>query len=425
MYSKDMPPTTPSLPLAAASARLMRTACLLILLLLPGASCVLNGEPVSEAAGPRTGAAGQSTSQRDMDYTPVLVPDNEADALKALEEQELEFSIHGYHLALRKGREDLYRLYLQAGIDPLAEDDFSRSAGTPPIMAAVDGGNPAIVSRLLELGADVNQRLAVRNGTVIHMAASKGNAEVVRLLVEHGADIEAEDEDGWTAVFYAALSGDLETIQYLCDQGADIQRTTGEGFTPLIAGMENGQLEVARLLVELGVDIHARDSYGGSALWLSVQNQKPQILEYLISLGAEVNVRSDQIPPTLHQASAQGHVECVEILIANGADLFLLDERYGQTALHFAANRGRRRISQMLLDAGVRPEVRDSEGRTALDLAVEMRNQFFERGDPEGTGPREVPSQKDPEYMTEVDYDGTVALLESVNTTPVDESALE
>ena len=101
----------------------------------------------------------------------------------------------------------------------------------------------------------------------MHVAAENGHRDVVEpLLRQGGADLDAKDELGWTALHHAVSKGHLEVAKLLLDRGADVDLADKKGRAPLSFAAANGHLDVAKLLLDRGADVDVRDEWGRTAL---------------------------------------------------------------------------------------------------------------------------------------------------------------
>ncbi len=110
-------------------------------------------------------------------------------------------------------------------------------------------GQPEMVALLLEHGAAVNA--TARNPMKVmplHSAVASRKLKSVELLLEHGAEVNAQQQGGWTALHAAAHHGDVETAKILLAKGADKSRKSADGKTPLDMAEAGGHEEMARLL---------------------------------------------------------------------------------------------------------------------------------------------------------------------------------
>ena len=158
-----------------------------------------------------------------------------------------------------------------------------------PMQAAVQGGNPDVISLLLEHDADIDSRN--QNGwTSLHCASSSGTLSVGKCLLDHGADINAREIDGWTplyvCVLYATSEGlaSVEFTQMLLERGAMVDARDNSGRTSLHIAVESARTRLARLLLEYGADVNARDESGMSPSHYTTQQD---ILELLSGYGSE------------------------------------------------------------------------------------------------------------------------------------------
>jgi hypothetical protein len=127
------------------------------------------------------------------------------------------------------------------------------------LVAAAKSGDVALVEKLLAEGANVNARN--KSGeTALMKAAWHGHTETVQFLLEKGTNIHATDKDGWTALMFAAGKGHTETVKLLLEKGTNIHATEKDDWTALMLAAGNGHTETVKLLLEKCADVNARDS---------------------------------------------------------------------------------------------------------------------------------------------------------------------
>ena len=140
------------------------------------------------------------------------------------------------------------------------------------------------------LPRDVNDAANINGMTALHFAAQKGDIAVVKYLVEHGADIKAQDiVFSRTAIHFAAENGNLETIQYLTEQGADLLDRDGYGATALHYAAKNNKLNVIKYLVDKKVDYRATDVRGWTAMHYAAYGGSIDVVKYLLAKGLNIN----------------------------------------------------------------------------------------------------------------------------------------
>jgi ankyrin repeat protein len=121
--------------------------------------------------------------------------------------------------------------------------------GFYPLGLAAYFGHPAIVGFLLKNGADV--RLAARNGqkvTALHAGASRGGAEIVKMLLEAGADPNVTQERGFVPLHSAAANGNVAIVELLLKHGARADAKSDDGKTPADVAAEGGHKDLAEML---------------------------------------------------------------------------------------------------------------------------------------------------------------------------------
>ena len=139
---------------------------------------------------------------------------------------------------------------LQAG----ANSNAARATGETVLMTCARGGVVDAVNPLLARGVDLNAAEATLGQTALMWAAWEGHTQVVRALIEHGADVHARTTTGYTALLLAAREGYQETTQALLEAGADVNEAAEDGTTALVIATIRRQLTFAEFLLDQGAD---------------------------------------------------------------------------------------------------------------------------------------------------------------------------
>ncbi|CAH2043055.1 unnamed protein product, partial [Iphiclides podalirius] len=177
-----------------------------------------------------------------------------------------------------------------------------------------------------------------RNGcSALQRAAADGHVEVVRLLLEHGADPNKQDlVHGNTAAHEAAWKGYSRCAALLGRGGAELRARNAAGFAPLHLACQNGHNQTCRELLLAGAQPDLQNNYGDTSL---------------------------------HTAARYGHAGVTRILISAQCKVSEQNKN-GDTALHIAAAMGRRKLTRILLEAGCDKSLRNHQGETARDIAT-------------------------------------------------------
>lgn len=268
-----------------------------------------------------------------------------------------------------------------------------------PLHQAVRTGNKKAVLDLLAAGADVNARNAT-GGTALHMAAI-GEPEILLLLLQCGAKIDALDQWGNSALHVAAGIGDKACVQHLLTHGANCRLQNSAGETAalcaenaeiirninrfaaaqeerqkqeanLCAAAENGEIETVRSLLQQGVNIHARNEDGETPLYLAAEAGHADIVTLLLDAGAQINARDKDGKTPLHLAAQMGHAEVVAILLEEKREAEInARDKNGGTPLHLAAAAGYAEIVTMLLAGGAKVDAENNDRQTPLHQATQ------------------------------------------------------
>lgn len=185
-------------------------------------------------------------------------------------------------------------------------------------------------------------------------AAEAGHAGDVRALLESGADANAAQPDGSTALHWAAFRDDTETAGLLLRAGAEANLRNGYGLLPLSLACTNRNGRLVRLLLEAGADPNASRAGGETVLMTAARSGDLGSVRALLAAGADPNAVERNHQTAMMWAAAEGHAPVVEMLIDGGADYATtLDS--GFNAMFFAVRQGSIEVVRSLLRAGVDP----------------------------------------------------------------------
>ncbi|XP_063929652.1 ankyrin repeat domain-containing protein 50 isoform X2 [Zophobas morio] len=259
--------------------------------------------------------------------------------------------------------------------------------GQAALHVAARLGQAQVVKVLLEAGANADQA-DVDGWTPLRAAAWGGHTEVVELLVNHGCVLDSVDAENRTALRAAAWSGHEEIVKILLQNGADVNLTDHEGRTALIAAAYMGHSEIVEHLLDFGADVDHADADGRTALSVAAlcapRTPGVNVVSTLLERCATVDHKDKEGMTPLLVASFEGHKDVCELLLENEADVDHCDHS-GRSPLWAAASMGHAPVVALLLFWGCCIDSMDSEGRTVLSVAaaqgcVEVVRQLLDRG---------------------------------------------
>ena len=258
--------------------------------------------------------------------------------------------------------------------------DTRGARDTTLLMHAVAFGNAETVRLLIESGADVNAKNDFGATALLWAARDPDKA---RLLIEHGADVNVQSKQGRTPLMLAALrDGGSDIVALMLAQGAAVNAIDSLGDTALTLAAEIGNVETMRLLIAKGADVHALNRYGDSTLFAAARSRRPEAVRLMIEKGVDPNlattwfpsVRNGQIAQlklvALDRAANLGPIEMVRDLLKAGANVNAQDSRKF-TPLMFAVcvENQNAEIVRALIAARADVNLRSATGETALDWA--------------------------------------------------------
>jgi uncharacterized protein len=375
-------------------------------------------------------------------------------------------------LAALNGSTEILRKLLDLGADL----NGATPGGETALMTAARVGRVDAVKLLLDRGAKVDAQTSPRQQTALMWAVTENHPDVVKLLVAHGADVNARTavtmpkgeyvparggfaagpgilrqralptpDGGMTPLLFAVRDGNRDMVRLLIELGADISQVSGNHTSTLVIALLNGQVELAADLLARGANPNAADDYHRAALFAAIELRNAnrgtllfgdgrdplELITRLLDKGADPNQRTNTTPvhgwmqldaswvnfdgqTPFIRAALSGDIEVMELLLARGADPNITTKEgttalmaasginwvQGQThtrseanyvaavklclergadvnatnslklaAIHGAANRGSVSIIQILADHGAKLDVKDIADRAPMTFA--------------------------------------------------------
>ncbi|KAK6705444.1 hypothetical protein SNK05_009341 [Fusarium graminearum] len=278
-------------------------------------------------------------------------------------------NIKRLHDAARQGLVNDVKMLLDQGVSPAAFYD-----GKSPLHTSAMRGNVESTRLLLEKGADIEAKDKTGK-TALLIAATSSKHEILKLLLEKGANVNAKDRNGWTALLIAARSSKHEILELLLEKGADIEAKSKVGNTALIEAALDGNSLAVDLLLEKGADIEAKDINGRTALTKAAIKEDSFAVDLLLEKGADIEAKDKNDRTALLIAALTKNSFAVDLLLEKGADIEAKDKD-GKTALLIAARSSKHEILKLLLEKGANVNARDESGRTSLTLAQIWKNKL-------------------------------------------------
>ena len=153
---------------------------------------------------------------------------------------------------------------------------------------------------------------------ILTLAVVYDHVEIVKLLLERGANIEATTSiryDGTPLIWAAGVGGDVEIVKLLLERGANIEaRTNVSQETPLMLAAQHGRIEIMNLLLEKGANIEAVDAYGDTPLMGAVDRKQISAAKLLLNKGANIDAESNNHTTVMELADKYGPAEMVDLL---------------------------------------------------------------------------------------------------------------
>jgi ankyrin repeat protein len=256
---------------------------------------------------------------------------------------------------------------------------------TTPLHYAALYGNAESVRMLLDHGADANARNKSQATPLLYGAY---DFEKTRLLVEKGSDVNARSAADMTPLLVAvSVHGNTATVRYLIEKGADVKASGPNGSDALQMAALKGDAEMVRLLLKQGADPKHKDGAGYSALLNAFSDPDQERVRVLLDAGSDVNAANTFSGAVKNGPIALNHMTplflaapdappaTIKVLLSAGAHPDEPDQRK-LTPLMCAILTDEPKMAtiRQLMDAGANVNAKDANGESVLDWALKYRN---------------------------------------------------
>uniref|UniRef100_A0A8D0DR03 Ankyrin repeat and sterile alpha motif domain-containing protein 1B n=1 Tax=Salvator merianae TaxID=96440 RepID=A0A8D0DR03_SALMN len=212
--------------------------------------------------------------------------------------------------------------------------------------------------------------------TALHHAALNGHKDVVIKLLQYEASTNVADNKGYFPIHLAAWKGDVEIVKILIHHGPSHSRVNeqnNENETALHCAAQYGHSEVVAVLLEELTDPTIRNNKLETPLDLAALYGRLRVVKMIINAYPNLMSCNTRKHTPLHLAARNGHKAVVQVLLEAGMDVSCQTEK--GSALHEAALFGKVDVVRILLETGIDANIKDSLGRTVLDILKEHPSQ--------------------------------------------------
>uniref|UniRef100_A0A674N6Z9 Euchromatic histone-lysine N-methyltransferase 2 n=1 Tax=Takifugu rubripes TaxID=31033 RepID=A0A674N6Z9_TAKRU len=232
----------------------------------------------------------------------------------------------------------------------------------------VSASSPTLVASLDSYIDPSYQPDAQNKRCALHAAAQRGLLDICYMLVQAGANVDAQDKDLRTPLVEAIINNHIEVARYLIQSGACVYHEE-DGYTGLHHAAKLGNLEIVNMLLETGqVDVNAQDSGGWTPIIWAAEHKHLDVIKVLLNRGADVNIADKELNVCLHWAAYAGSVDIAELVLNAGCSLSSVNT-HGDTPLHIASREGYLECVRLFLSRGADIDIMNREGDTPLTLA--------------------------------------------------------
>ncbi|CAM2862814.1 ankyrin repeat domain-containing protein [Legionella worsleiensis] len=272
------------------------------------------------------------------------------------------------HLAIEHQQVNVVACLLQNGANPHKPNHLGWGA----LHLACLAGNYSIVQLLLNAPMHADTTFSPLGHTALHLTAEQDNLEIFKLLIQHRANPEKENDHSFNALHIAAHFGQLEIARFILEIAPQLINvvTRTHFISPLYLAAENGHLELVNLFLQKGAEPNWVSRTGYTPLHIAARKGFLAIVNRLIDASANINqiIPEGQLTP-LYLAAEKGYVDVVDRLLREGADMQLTNNA-DFNPVHIAVINGHLAVLERLLQENVNINKPGDQGYTPLHCAV-------------------------------------------------------
>ncbi len=208
--------------------------------------------------------------------------------------------------------------------------------------------------------------------TPLMIAASRGNLQIIKYLIQKGGDVHQKNKHHENAVFFAAKNGQMETLHFLQEAGADFLVINDKGENALMLAAQNGHKDSVSLLLDHGVPADLKSKNGNTAFQYALESSQFEIAELLFKK-TTTNAKEE----ALFKAIIKGDIDSVRWLVEHGVSLAATTESQ-LTPILFAARLGKTQLIEYFL--GIEPDLiqaTDKDGDNLLFVAIKTQRSLL------------------------------------------------
>jgi ankyrin repeat protein len=267
--------------------------------------------------------------------------------------------------------------------------------GETPLHWAARGGDLQVIQLLAQKGAKINAQDALGN-TPLHIASDTGNLNGVKALLSIGAAVDIVNEKGQAPIHLAASSGKIEILEALKEKGADLSVKDKRGQFPIFNALEARHDLAVLYFLDQGVDPNVKNVFGHPLLHWAILQPNARIFNKLLEKNVNPNIENDSMENVLHSLASEKELfnddlppgfqdpnsfktvltNRIKTLLEKGVNIEHQEAKFKQTPLASAIAANNHPLFSLLMNSGAQWDLVSGEGETGIHIAVNNSNGY-------------------------------------------------